>query len=593
MRATIGRQAIAAALLITALAGCGLARPAAQLPTAAPAPTGQPATTAAPAAATARPAATAAPAAGPAFSFEPRGGAPGTVVAVRGWGHQPDAWVGVFLGVPGPVGTALASAQADAAGRWEARVTIPGTLPDGAPVPARDVFLVTMDAQFRPQASAPFAYQAPARPGPQIPPLQQARDNVETLLLAYGTAEIRDYLGAGLRRPYEQGRPLPELLGFDPLRMQGKPEIGQPQQRPGRGAADVGVTVTLPGERQHYIFSMLVEDGYWKLAGAQFLRSEPVHQPFPGPGWVDQIVGDYTGDGVDERYLVRAEQPAAQVSFGDPYLDHNSRPTAAVMVAQVGPHNVNVLLSADAEGVRSGAAELATFPYERAAGYLIALDRRGPFLVYLQPLRADGASLAPVMALAYDQAAAGFRPYAPPVDRTPASEPGRQDAVAIGQLALDYTRASSLGDAPIVAGAVATAGEYALAVAQPAGGQVQFIYLRRQGGSWQVLLATAGTTPEVLRASGIPQSLEMPQPMIDLLYGTLAYFNSAPGRAADGYALIERVDGRHARVTLRDASQGDITVYLHQPMGWEVLIAGQVFAPEELDRLGIPASVRG
>lgn len=458
------------ALLV--LVGCIRREPAAQVPTTAPVATAQPG------------APTAAPVARPTFAFEPRGGGPGTVVTVKGWGFQPNSWVGVYLGIPGPVGTALNSARADGAGAWQVAVTIPGNLPEGAPVPAENIFLVSMSDQMRPLTSARFGFQAPA---PQRPPIAQARDNVRTLLAAYGTADVRPYLFSTLRQRFDEGRSLPDLIGFDPLLMEARPELGEPQQRPGGGVVEQGVIASFPGELRHYSFTLGVEDGFWKVMEVQFVRSEPVHYPFPGPGWALRFQHDANGDGVAEGYYVRPEQPATTFSFADPYLRQHSVATTGLLVGWAEPHNAHLLLSADHEGLRAGAEPLLAYSPERAAGYVAAFDRRGPFLVYLQPIRADGSALGETATLIWDAGAQGFRFYQPAMDQTPAGQPGRIDAGEIGTLLRDEFRLAHPGK-PVISGAVATACLY-------------------EAIGWEVQIAGQAFAPEGLDRLGLPAGI--------------------------------------------------------------------------------------
>ncbi|HMQ30963.1 MAG TPA: hypothetical protein PKD53_09550 [Chloroflexaceae bacterium] len=477
MRPIPWKQLLALALLGALLTACGqgvgVALPTVQpaqptLPPAQPTaqPTAQPAQpTAQPAQPTLQPApgqqpTAPQPAARPTFAFDPQGGGPGTAVTVRGWGFQPGGWVGVYLGVPGPVGTAMASAQADAQGRWALRVTIPDNLPDGSPVPAGKVHLVTMNERFEAQASAPFGFVPPAQPptqqpAPQLPPLRQARDNVETMIVAYGTAPIQRYMARAMRDRYTGGTGFASLMGFDPLQMQGAPQVGEPQLH--GQFARVPVALPFANEREHFLIELVVEDGEWRVATSAFQRAEPITRP---------------------------------------------------------------------------------------------------------------------------------------VDRTPAAEPGSLDAEAIGRMICEHMGALRPGQ-PILAAAVATAGDYALGIARPQGEQMDtFFYLKRENGVWRQLLVTGPTTTDVLVNNGIPVSLEVPQPMFGIMMATFGHFNGGPGGTADGHVLINSIADGHARVTVRDAAQSDITVYLRQDGVWTALISGQVFAPEALDELGIPLSVR-
>src|SRR5687767_9080772 len=133
------QRGVLVALLGIVLAACG-SNTQAQQPTALPSAQPSPIATARPVpAATAAPAT---PAAKPIIGFNPQAGAPGTVVSVFGSGYLPGAPVAVRLGLPHPTGEVLASAFADASGRWSASLTIPDRLPSGEVIGATPMFLV-------------------------------------------------------------------------------------------------------------------------------------------------------------------------------------------------------------------------------------------------------------------------------------------------------------------------------------------------------------------------------------------------------------------------------------------------------------------
>ena len=160
-------RALGAGLALALLAGC--ARPAQPDPTVTPLATLVPTLagpTALPATGVALPTrvpATAVPAQ-PVVGFDPQVGGPGTSVVVFGSGYLPGAPVVVRLGFPQPVGEALASAVPDADGTWHAMLVIPERLPSGEVITRGDMFLVVMDAQNQPLASAPFGFIRGAEP---------------------------------------------------------------------------------------------------------------------------------------------------------------------------------------------------------------------------------------------------------------------------------------------------------------------------------------------------------------------------------------------------------------------------------------------
>lgn len=134
----------------------------AQPPTAAPAPSAtivrQPATAVVPPT-------TVVPQRQPVIAFSPQSGGEGTTVAMSGSGFLPGAPVVVRLGLPHPRGEALASAFADAQGRWSTSFVMPGALPSGDPITTRNMFLVAMSDSNVALASAPFGF-VPAAPTP-------------------------------------------------------------------------------------------------------------------------------------------------------------------------------------------------------------------------------------------------------------------------------------------------------------------------------------------------------------------------------------------------------------------------------------------
>ena len=164
-------RALGTGLALALLAGC--VRPAQPDPTLTPLATLVP-TLAAPTAlpATAVPLPTRVPATAvptqPVVGFDPQVGGPGTSVVVFGSGYLPGAPVVVRLGFPQPVGEALASAVPDADGTWHAMLVIPERLPSGEVITRGDMFLVVMDAQNQPLASAPFGFIRGAEPEPPL-----------------------------------------------------------------------------------------------------------------------------------------------------------------------------------------------------------------------------------------------------------------------------------------------------------------------------------------------------------------------------------------------------------------------------------------
>jgi hypothetical protein len=287
----ISRRLIAAGLLATILAGCAIqpGQPTASQPTPIPttgstgsAPTpaarptivGQPTPvpptvasqpTSAPATPTTPPIAqpTAQPTRRPTFSFDPREGLAGGQIYLSGWDFAPGGDIAVRLGLPQPIGEALTSARADTAGRWDSSLIIPSHLPSGELVPAGQIFLVVMDANTNAVlASAPFQYHVLGGPT-----LDQASQTVGDFLHAVGTPEAWGYLASGM----DDDRPLEERLG---LRHHWVTyEVGAPLDRPSEVLFVPAVLISDIG-RHHYVFTLVVERGQWKINGAGWERDE-------------------------------------------------------------------------------------------------------------------------------------------------------------------------------------------------------------------------------------------------------------------------------------------------------------------------------
>jgi hypothetical protein len=147
---------------------------------------------------------------------------------------------------------------------------------------------------------------------------------------------------------------------------------------------------------------------------------------------------------------------------------------------------------------------------------------------------------------------------------------------------------------PIVVGAVAVAGTYAAAYALPYREGKQFFYLRQApGAGWEVTLVTGEPTPDALASAGIPRSLLADGDVPAIVDTLIAYYNGPAYGGADGWLSVDGFEGSYARATLHRDVDGDLAIYLRRSeSGWERLIDGQVFAPEALDQLGIPGSLR-
>jgi hypothetical protein len=279
-------RGLAIALLAALLAACGTTgqttQPTAAPATAQPAPatkptvstapaTAQPAPTAAPA--TAQPAPTAQPQLQPIIGFNPKAGAPGTLVNVFGSGYTSGAPIKVRMGLPSPTGEVLASAFAGADGRWSASLTIPDRLPSSEIIDTDKLYLVAMNDANIALASAPFGF---TRPGAE-PTIEGARQAVSDLLSAWSAGNmdvVSSLLAKEMRDQVAAGRPLFQILG-----MQGDTldsfEIREPMPSE---VMLVLATLHYHSFDENRFYHLVVEDGRWKIAG-----TNAAQQPQPAP----------------------------------------------------------------------------------------------------------------------------------------------------------------------------------------------------------------------------------------------------------------------------------------------------------------------
>jgi hypothetical protein len=262
-------------LLGAALAACG--QPGSGAPssgTAAPAarPTavaGQPTTAPIPT--------SAAGALNPVLGFEPQAGGPGTAVTLWGSGVAPNAPVVIRLGFPAPTGEVLASATADAAGRWQATTIIPENLPSGERI-TQAFHLVVMDEANQPLASAPFGFivgaEAPADPPPG-PALEDAAQAVRDLLTVYTSGgDVRPYLADNLRAELDAGRPPFQVLGMVQPLEAGQWTVQEPEAR-GSEVLFVPATLHYAGYTEERVFTLVVDEGQWRINGGSLEQSAP------------------------------------------------------------------------------------------------------------------------------------------------------------------------------------------------------------------------------------------------------------------------------------------------------------------------------
>jgi hypothetical protein len=217
-------------------------------------------------------------------------------ISLSGWDFAPGSFVAVRLGLPQPVGEALAAVQVDAAGRWATSLVLPAQLPSGDPVPAGRINLVVMDANSNQAlASAPFSYAASAGPD-----RAQATQTVADLLHSVGTPAAWGYLASNL----DHSLPVEQALG---LRHHWVTyDLGAPLDRPSE-VLFVPAVLVGDAERHQYEFTLVVERGQWKVSGASWLRSDPIEAPAPAAGRPG--VYDYSNIATVAEHYLRAGQP--------------------------------------------------------------------------------------------------------------------------------------------------------------------------------------------------------------------------------------------------------------------------------------------
>lgn len=220
-----------------------------------------------------------APALNPVLGFEPQAGGPGTPVSLWGSGVAPNAPIVIRLGFPAPTGEVLASATADADGRWQASLVIPENLPSGERI-TQAFNLVAMDAANQPLASAPFGFvvgaEAPAEPAdPAGPSLEGASQTVRDMLTAYSTGgDVRPYLSDDLRAELDAGRPPFQVLDLQPIE-HGQWTV-QPAEARGSEVLFVPATLHYAASTEERVFTLVVDEGQWRINGNGLESSAPV-----------------------------------------------------------------------------------------------------------------------------------------------------------------------------------------------------------------------------------------------------------------------------------------------------------------------------
>jgi hypothetical protein len=146
----------------------------------------------------------------------------------------------------------------------------------------------------------------------------------------------------------------------------------------------------------------------------------------------------------------------------------------------------------------------------------------------------------------------------------------------------------------LLIGLIGTEGEYAAALATPAGQRPLFVYLQRHAGTWAVVEASSIPSSEILRQKGIPESLIQASDayfVIDLTSGRV----QDPRAGLNGYISAPRIADGFARlfVVPADSEQRDAVTMLFKREGttWTWLSAGTAFPEDDLVKLGVPKSL--
>jgi hypothetical protein len=106
-------------------------------------------------------------------------------------------------------------------------------------------------------------------PAPPAGPSQAAApETVRALLAGYTKqADLKPYLATNMRREMEAGRPLHAILGLQPVALQSF-EVDAPEDRPSE-VLFVPATLVYEGFTEERLFTLVVEDGTWRINGSQ------------------------------------------------------------------------------------------------------------------------------------------------------------------------------------------------------------------------------------------------------------------------------------------------------------------------------------
>lgn len=318
------------------------------------------------------------------------------------------------------------------------------------------------------------------------------------------------------------------------------------------------------------------------------------------PAWIELGRGDFSGDGAEERALYLPSQVMPRQGFADPYLGGKAMMASVLLIAQA---DDTIALQLDRTSVRTGGAELRPFAAEAApSAFEIALDLGNPYLLTVMPLGANGLQLGEIFVVAVEQGAYTIveLPQANlttrPDDSLAAVELAPEPQQEIAIWALQYLSTVAPGR-PAVVGALAQAGDYAVAHATVFGAErPRTLYLRHDADGWNVVLDTTQVGASLLEQAGVPLALADASPRADVLDAAAAHLQDPRGRGSDGSLVLEAFDGSFARLvflpTQRDLYEAPTMFFAGTQSGWHFVTAGTAFRPEDYDALGIPTSVR-
>ena len=202
-------------------------------------------------------------------------------VNVFGSGYVSGAPVKLRLGLPSPTGEVLASAFADADGRWSASLTIPDRLPSGEIIDTDKLYLVAMNDANIALASAPFGFARPS----EEPTIKGARQAVSDLLSAWTAGNIEavsSLLANEMRDQVAAGRPLFQVLGMQGDNLDSF-EIREPTPSE---IMLVPATLHYHSFDEERFYYLVVEDGRWKIAGTNAAQRP---QPESAAGPLDAV----------------------------------------------------------------------------------------------------------------------------------------------------------------------------------------------------------------------------------------------------------------------------------------------------------------